>query len=617
MPIVEIAATPLEGTAFQYVEDLLLGVMLDRPLPAKTAELAMALPEELGATPRLLRKVLANSEKFLMRERRWDLALRELTERTVDGSLEQALRWRGMPMSLRSLCNEMALLHQQSVEGFEEALPKLLRSRDKYFQTPGGDWGLSEWLLAAEPGEDEESVFLRNFFFETETAQALVEKCLASGASARESARNAAVKIVEAIGEPVPHKILSFALWRLHQGELDSKALYDELLEEDRLLAMSPGRWALASDTEKYRRALARAAKRIEEEEPEELPDMGGEIAVMPADLDEIFGLMEENLRPYNVAELAELIFEVSPGAKGYRKAAKALNDALAAEERFEKIGQNSWSLPQLMPDEIWELPPSLMVMRLDPSRLEDPEADAELSDDGLEGNLAELVHDSFYEDFGEEADAAIKVKDMPDTEITIPVLYDHLQAGTLKVRKMDRKFWPSGAPAVFANVFDDQDERLGLWVNLHDGLIFGIADWYRKRGVKPGHLLHFEKTERADEYRLTYRGDADKYVALDEARIESLRALAKEAEEESLSVFDVICRLLAEHRKGLHFYALWAEVNLVRRTPRRVVASDLSAYHCFYPRPPQSGNWVYDERKVSQGRKKTKKKHIKKAKAQ
>jgi DNA-directed RNA polymerase delta subunit len=379
---------------------------------------------------------------------------------------------------------------------------------------------------------------------------------------------------------------------------------------------MSPGRWALASDVEKYRRALARAAKRVEEEEPEEIPDLGGEVAVMPADLDEIYALMEDNIRPYSIAELGELIFEVSAGSKAYRKVAKALNEALGTDERFERIGANSWSLPQMMPDEIWELPSELMVVRLDPSRLEDPEADAELSDEGLEGNLAELVHDPFYEDFGEEADAAIKVKDMPDSEISLPVLYDHLQVGTLKVRKMDRKFWPSGGPAVYASVVDDKGQHLGLWVNLHDGIIFGLGDWYRERGLQPGHLVTFSKTERADEYQLTYTGEPDKYVGLDPARLDVLHALAKEAAEADLSIFDIVVRLLAEHKKGLHFISLWAEVNLVRRTPRRVVASDLSAYHCFYPRPPQSGNWLYDERKLSQGRKKTKRKHIKKAKA-
>jgi hypothetical protein len=55
----------------------------------------------------------------------------------------------------------------------------------------------------------------------------------------------------------------------------------------------------------------------------------------------------------------------------------------------------------------------------------------------------------------------------------------------------------------------------------------------------------------------------------------------------------------------------LWAEVNVVRRTARRVVASDLASYHCFYQRPPGSDVWVFDERKVSQGRKKTKRKYL------
>jgi hypothetical protein len=51
--------------------------------------------------------------------------------------------------------------------------------------------------------------------------------------------------------------------------------------------------------------------------------------------------------------------------------------------------------------------------------------------------------------------------------------------------------------------------------------------------------------------------------------------------------------------------------VSVVRRTTRRVVASDLTSYHCFFQRPAGSDTWLYDERKVGQGRKKTKKKYI------
>ncbi len=69
--------------------------------------------------------------------------------------------------------------------------------------------------------------------------------------------------------------------------------------------------------------------------------------------------------------------------------------------------------------------------------------------------------------------------------------------------------------------------------------------------------------------------------------------------------------RLLADHEKGTSFMGLWSEVNVVRRTTRRVVASNLASYHCFYQRPANSDMWVFDERKVSQGRKKTKRKYL------
>ena len=55
----------------------------------------------------------------------------------------------------------------------------------------------------------------------------------------------------------------------------------------------------------------------------------------------------------------------------------------------------------------------------------------------------------------------------------------------------------------------------------------------------------------------------------------------------------------------------VWAEVNVVQRTTRRVVASNLASYHCFYQRPAGSDNWVFDERKLTQGRKKTKRKYL------
>ena len=50
------------------------------------------------------------------------------------------------------------------------------------------------------------------------------------------------------------------------------------------------------------------------------------------------------------------------------------------------------------------------------------------------------------------------------------------------------------------------------------------------------------------------------------------------------MSTYDIVRRILDHYRKGVSFLTLLTEVNLVRRTPRRLVASILSGYHAFQP---------------------------------
>jgi len=92
---------------------------------------------------------------------------------------------------------------------------------------------------------------------------------------------------------------------------------------------------------------------------------------------------------------------------------------------------------------------------------------------------------------------------------------------------------------------------------------------------------------------------------------------LKQEAEESGeMSTFDIICRILSFHRIGLHFLRLFAEVNVVRRVGKRLVASILSSYHCFREKQNAPGVWQFDERKVSQGFNKAKRKYIVKKKS-
>ncbi|MCH7945534.1 MAG: hypothetical protein IIC73_05900, partial [Armatimonadetes bacterium] len=90
--------------------------------------------------------------------------------------------------------------------------------------------------------------------------------------------------------------------------------------------------------------------------------------------------------------------------------------------------------------------------------------------------------------------------------------------------------------------------------------------------------------------------------------RMEELREIASRSEE--MSTFDVVREVMTHWPKGADFLTVLWEVNVVRRTARRMLASLLSGYACFYQR---SGSpvWHYDHKKVEQGFDKTKLKFV------
>ena len=92
--------------------------------------------------------------------------------------------------------------------------------------------------------------------------------------------------------------------------------------------------------------------------------------------------------------------------------------------------------------------------------------------------------------------------------------------------------------------------------------------------------------------------------------RVNELIELGNRAEQEELPTFDILREIMEHYRKGIDYLTLLTEVNIARRTQRRMVASLLSGYHCFFQR---GGAWVYDAKKLSQGFDRSKRKYLKK----
>ena len=249
------------------------------------------------------------------------------------------------------------------------------------------------------------------------------------------------------------------------------------------------------------------------------------------------------------------------------------------------------------------EVPPYVGVMpeTLLPIALQiiDPKTDAPfdyaLDDAGLEGGAADFVHDPMWEDIGEE----IEVAPTPEaakvpTETKIVMLNHHVRSGTVKIRGVDRAFFGLGEPFVQLKLHDPEDEEnLEVWAARAIGIIYEMGQWFDENLPPSGGTMKFERTDKGIEISVD-RPNAETFMT--PRRLHELEDLRKPAAR--MSLFELLSRLVEDHPAGMTLPALWAEVNVVRRTSKRLMASVLSSYNVFSCKEGRNKEmlWLYDK---------------------
>lgn len=602
----------MESLAIHLLEDGLFELLLNRGQAARAAELALQL-EEMGVGAKMVRKTMNNSPRFALHERRWNIAVRQLAERPIEGAVEYYLRSYGKPLPLSLLANEMAQVQRQPLapEEYERLLETLMSARRKYFKTRWGAWGLSEWLLDTQE-QSEEEMASRNFFLASEQMLGLLERLKRVRLDAKAPDGDNALRLLRTAEAPLQNRIIAFSLWRAKGGRFDPQHSFEHLWGDERLLLFSGALWAPARLKAELVPILARLSRTAEREEME-LVEEEQALALSDSDRDELRARIEREGRPMRTLELVPEVFEVTPGSRSFPLALAAIDGGLAADSRLQKVGEQTWALPEQIPEYVHEIPETLFVSSIEVERLADPEADLELEDARLEPGLAQWVHDPRYEDFGEEEEVEL-APEAPEgpakiSEARYPILHSHWRAGTMKLREMDRGLFPADTQIMYVNLREPDGKRFPVWINQFNTLVYDLAKFYSAHKAIPGSIATVSRTDQLDEYTIELAAQPDPLLQIETERIQELEDMRQPAADAPWSVFEVICNLMPYHKKGAHFLTLWHEVNVVRRTSRRVVASILSSYHCFYQRPPGSPVWHFDERKVEQGKKKAKRK--------
>ena len=600
-----------EKPAVQFLNDSIADFLLNRGHAAKIGEIVSQVGKRIGANAKLIRQTMTDNTQFVGEDRRWNLSSRVLFHRPLEGALEDTLRLFGRPLTISAFSNEMAVLNARPPEFYQQMLPRFLRQRQQaFFPTPDGRWALREWLLDTN-ALDEEELLLRNFFDGVGAMEPLLEQVRQVPLTSEMSYLDAAHALLSAVALPLDTRVMAYALWRLHGAEFEAQQFYLDLLSDARFHLLSGGQWVLTEQISRVPASLQQLSQladvALEEEDQWEGPYVVGD-----EDLREIEDYLVEHGRPQKISDLIEAVFEYSPTSPRYPAVHSSLMEALQADPRFQLVGQQTWTLPMLIPQEVLQVPESLLPEALDPTLLTDPETDAELEDEGLDGTLALWVHDPRYEDFGGEHEVELSAELLGQTleETRIPLLYNHRKMGTLKLRQSDMSFFPTETPLACITVHTEEFPSFQFWINNDELLVHGLADWYEAKAIPIGATLIMRRGAEPDDYVLSYDGEVDELIALTPERVAALLDLREQAEAQHWSVYDIMAHVLAGQPDGAHFLRIWAEANVVRRTPKRVVASNLSSYHCF-SMITGTERWKLDERKVEQGRKKTKKKFV------
>jgi len=395
----------------------------------------------------------------------------------------------------------------------------------------------------------------------------------------------------------------------LEMDEYDALEFYAEVAGDENLLLLSDHRLYDAAIVKEFTPIIEKMATEAAQTPlPEGEEEMEEPIEVTDVDKEEMVQVILAR-GAASTEELLETILEVSPGEGGYAGALESLNQALAQDERVMWVGEGRWSVHITFPDEVQFVPDSLVVPQVAP--FETPEGDIfdqEIEEEGFEGDLKSAIYDPLAEDVTDEDPARTLYQEGGDSQRCV-LKYHHKTGGTFPLCQISPDFF-GGEPEIIPITLIDEGLRRTVYVNNTTRLIYGLQDFYKVISDISGAVFHIEKTPKAGEYRFKFEGELDENLGIDVSRSLELLDLKDRFQTTEMPVYDVIAEILL--KKQVPFVRLAAEVNIVRRCSRLLIASILSSYHCFTTKG-KTGLWQFDEKKASQGFNKTKRKYIKK----
>lgn len=558
----------------------------------------------------LTRQILFKCEHLVLQRKAWNFRWRqEAKSAPLGGLVTKILTLKGVPLRPEEIASILAPWRHQPVDVLEKAISSFLMSRSgtSFFTTDDGRYGLSEWLPKVE-GLSLDEAISQAFWQREQFAEWLL-----SLVDLKPDPSETAKAILDAAQMPLSHSELLLILWAKSSVQLELLSTITQLLSAEGLQVLSLGYWVteegkekakeiLLQQSEELRQQIQQRVKSIEAKKLQQLLSSTEELTtdLGPEVEDEVASWLETQPYPASLLKIAEQVLEVLPTDPDYEQSLRSLFAMLSSEDRFVNLGGQFWWLKSKVPSHIYEVPPVLIPPP--PALPEDlsGQVDLVLPFEAIDNDLMRFIEDPNYEEVG-ETEAVLPQEPKPSKRINIAVTFPHLQAGTLKIRRIDIPFFQSSPPVQFLRVTDDEQNELGLWVNLSIGLCFGLSEWYQERKVRVGGIVRLERA-KGRAVKLIWTGRYDKWLHIPNPRFKELLQFAAHETVRKAPLITLVQSILTQHPQGVHFLRLWSELNVLRRTTKAMLASILCAYPMFARVPNMDGFWTLDFTKLTEG---------------
>ena len=595
---------PSEQSARLYADRLILEQLTEMYEVMKPSEISDRLKATGLGLPAVRSLLASNPTMFAYQERRWVPAARVAAAgKPFHEALRLVVERYDAPMPLELAVNEISRTRGRSPEWVEQAIRRSAEDSDYLFLTRN-DFLVPATIVFKAGDESIERALIVNEI--TEEDVHAVEQQLSRFNWLHEDA----IMIALERTAPVSLKALGAAAWRKlspedpHQPRLyDWRAFNAELLSIPGFVYSPNGKIYAEGEAGKWLKIAAVVAPKIKP--TIEIEDVAP-LELKAADVKTLIKEIKTSEQSVTVAELLETHYEITPAVKTYPDDMANMMAALQSRDEVWWVGGDRFRTPDSEPDFVRSLPKPFKFDQTDFKDSDGELIDVEMTDEGLSTSLRKLLSHPLAMDVKDE-DVLPEPKQIPES-LRLVLKSIHRELGTFPMCQFPTGFFDA-KPQIQELIFIDKDGReLQVWLNHRHRLLFGLIEWWLDQPVESGAVFKLTKTDRPNVYEFEWLEQTDPVVYVSSQRMEELREIAGRAD--AMSTFEIVREVMTHWPKGADFLTVLWEANVVRRTSRRLLASLLSGYTCFYQR---SGSpvWHYDHKKVEQGFDKTKRKFV------